>query len=71
MLPLLRAYGVYLIYFPNVSEACSQVSQPNPCWYLKKEKEKGKKKQSEPNETKCRAHSDTEPLSTSTFGGDY
>lgn len=36
MLSLLKAYGRNLIYFPNVSEACSQVSPLNPCWYKKK-----------------------------------
>lgn len=54
-LPLLGAYGGYLIYFPNVSGACSQVSPPNPCWDLMKKK-------NEANETKCRAHSDTKQL---------
>lgn len=32
ILPVVRAYGRYLTYFPNVSEACSQVSPPNPGW---------------------------------------
>lgn len=36
MLSLLKAYGRNLIYFPNVSEACSQVSPLNPCWYKKR-----------------------------------
>lgn len=35
-LPLVRPYGGYLTYFPNVTGACSQVSPPNPCWNYKK-----------------------------------